>query len=78
MPLLGLLLKPLHQSSSHPDIDNTTNTIRRHNLAHARETARDIVPPDPSHAIRPRQTAWRLPVVQIQTEQVHGRAEELH
>lgn len=48
-----LLLKPLHKSSSHSNIDNAANTISRHNFAHARKTAGNVVSSDTRHAIHP-------------------------
>lgn len=68
----------LHKTRPQPNIDNTPNPESRHNLPHSRETGWHIIPPDPSRALRPRQSTHRLPIIKIQAEQVHRCTGELH
>lgn len=72
-------LQHLHKLRPHPNIHNTPNPISRNNLTHPRKRTGDIIPPNTRKSLIPKTqpTGW-LAVVQIQTQQVHGGADELH
>lgn len=79
-PKQSLLIPPLqhlHPPLPQPHIRHPADPIRRHDLAHARKAARHVVATDPQRALAPPQPRI-LPVVQVQPQQVHRGAGELH
>ena len=72
-------LQHLHKLRPHPNINNTPNPISRNDLTHPRKRTRNIIPPNARKSLVPEtQPTRRLAVVQIQTQQVHRGADELH
>jgi len=69
-------LETLHKSRPQAIVDHSTDTERWDDAAHARHAALQPVDPDLAQAIAERRAS--ITIVQVQAEEMEGRADELH